>query len=48
MPAYPAPYEGAGLAGKVFGPIANTDGRVIWADNSTFFLVTLVCIEHRL
>jgi len=42
MPAYPAPYLGAGLAGKVFGPIPNTDGRVIWADNSTFFIVTLV------
>ena len=43
MPAYPAPYVGAGLAGKIFGPIPNTDGRVIWADNSTFFIVTLVC-----
>jgi hypothetical protein len=46
MPPYPAPYVGAGLAGKVFGPIANTDGRLIWADNSTFFIVTLVWHAH--
>ena len=42
MLPYPASHIGMGLAGKVFGPIANTDGRLVWADNSTFFIVTLV------
>ena len=48
MPPYPAPYIGASLPDKVFGPIINTDGRVIWADNTTFFIVTLVCVAWQM
>ena len=43
IPAYPANFSGNGLSGRAFGPVANTDGRCVWAaDNSTFFVATQV------